>query len=143
MRSLTYLLILAGCLIGTAPLEIFLRVRVYARWKRLLLTLLPVAAVFVGWDLYAISRHQWSYDRRQIVGVTLPGHLPLEELLFFLVIPVCAVLTLEAVRAVTGWSLASTASEDAAPHGDDGSQDDDVDSEFEHAAGEDPPAQRR
>ena len=30
--------------------------------------------------------------------MTLPGRLPLEELLFFLVIPVCAVLTLEAVR---------------------------------------------
>ena len=105
MRHLIYLVVLAGCLIGTAPLEIFLRVRVYRRWKRLLLTLAPVVVVFVVWDLYAISRHHWSYDRRQITGVLLPGHLPLEELLFFLVIPVCAVLTLEAVRKVTGWTL--------------------------------------
>lgn len=105
MHHLIYLAVLAGCLIGTAPLEVFLRVRVYARWKRLLLTLAPVVVVFVSWDLYAISRHHWTYDRAQTTGVLLPGHLPLEELLFFLVIPVCAILTLEAVRAVTGWSL--------------------------------------
>ena len=37
-------------------------------------------------------------------GVVL-GDLPLEELLFFLVVPVCAVLTLEAVRAVKGWPV--------------------------------------
>jgi lycopene cyclase domain-containing protein len=92
-------------LIGTAPLEIFLRVRVYARWKRLLLTLLPVVIVFVGWDLYAISRHHWSYDRAQTTGALLPGNLPLEELLFFLVIPVCAILTLEAVSKVSGRPL--------------------------------------
>ena len=41
----------------------------------------------------------WHYDSAYLVGVTLPGRLPLEELLFFLVIPTCAVLTLEAVRA--------------------------------------------
>jgi hypothetical protein len=29
----------------------------------------------------------------------------LEELLFFLVIPICAVLALEAVRRVRGWPL--------------------------------------
>jgi lycopene cyclase domain-containing protein len=105
VRHLIYLAVLAGCLIGTAPLEVFLRVRVYARWKRLLLTLFPVVVVFVVWDVYAIARHHWSYDRAQTTGVVLPGNLPLEELLFFLVIPVCAVLTLEAVSKVTGWSV--------------------------------------
>jgi lycopene cyclase domain-containing protein len=105
VRHLSYLAVLAGCLLGTAPLEVFLRVRGYARWKRLALTLAPVVVVFVGWDVYAISRRAWSYDRRQTTGILLPGNLPLEELLFFLVIPVCAVLTLEAVRKVTGWSL--------------------------------------
>jgi hypothetical protein len=35
--------------------------------------------------------------------VRLPGGIPVEELLFFLVVPVCAVLAFEAVRTVTGW----------------------------------------
>jgi lycopene cyclase domain-containing protein len=55
--------------------------------------------VFGAWDIGAIHQRAWRYDSRYLVGVTLPGRLPLEELLFFLVIPTCAVLTLEAVRA--------------------------------------------
>ena len=55
--------------------------------------------VFGAWDLLAIRDGWWHYDPAQLVGVTLPGRLPLEELLFFLVIPTCAILTLEAVRA--------------------------------------------
>lgn len=96
---LTYLLILGGCLIGTAPLEIFLRTRVYARLPRLAGAVLPVALGFGAWDIAAIAADWWHYDARYLVGVTLPGKLPLEEFLFFLVIPTCAVLTLEAVRA--------------------------------------------
>jgi len=99
-----YLLVLLGCLLGTLPLELVLRVRVYARWRRLLLTLLPVVVVFVFWDALAIRAGHWSYDPRQTVGLVL-GNLPVEEVLFFLVVPVCSVLALEAVRVVKGWSV--------------------------------------
>jgi lycopene cyclase domain-containing protein len=98
MSHLAYLALLAACLVGTAPLEFLLRTGVYARWRRLVVALAPTVVIFAGWDIYAIHRHQWSYQRRFISGVLLPGRLPLEELLFFLVIPTCAVLTLEAVR---------------------------------------------
>lgn len=95
----TYLLILLACVVGTAPLEIVLHTRVYARWPRLVVTLVPVVLIFGGWDELAIHQGTWDYARRYLVGVYLPGRLPLEELLFFLVIPTCAVLTLEAVRS--------------------------------------------
>jgi lycopene cyclase domain-containing protein len=101
---LTYLLVLAGCLIGTAPLELVLHTRVYARWRRLLLTLLPVFVVFTLWDVLAIRAGHWAYDPRQTTGLRV-GNVPMEELLFFLVIPVCSVLALEAVRAVRGWAV--------------------------------------
>jgi lycopene cyclase domain-containing protein len=99
MSHLTYLALLAACLLATAPLELVLHVGVYRQWRRLLLTLVPVVVVFVAWDVYAIGRGMWRYDAAYLVGVTLPGRLPLEELLFFLVIPICAVLTYEAVLA--------------------------------------------
>ena len=99
-----YLLVLLACVVGTLPLELVLHTRVYARPGRLLLTLLPVVAVFTVWDVLAIRAGHWAYDPRQTSGVHL-GVLPVEELLFFLVIPVCAVLTLEAVRAVKGWPV--------------------------------------
>jgi len=96
----TYLAVLAGCLLGALWLEPALRVGVLRQWRRLLLTLVPVAAIFVAWDLAAIAAGHWTFDARQILGVRLPGGLPLEELLFFLVVPVCAVLGYEAVRKV-------------------------------------------
>jgi lycopene cyclase domain-containing protein len=102
---LLYLGVLGLCLVGTAPLEFVLHVGVYARWRRLAATLAPVLVVFVGWDLYAIAAGHWRYDPAQTTGVLLPGRLPLDELLFFLVVPVCAVLTLEAVRSVRGWRV--------------------------------------
>jgi len=90
-----YLLVLAACLLVTLPLELVLGVRVYRRPRRLLLTLLPVVAVFLTWDALAVHARQWAYHR--LVGARL-GDLPVEELAFFLVVPTCAVLTLEAVR---------------------------------------------
>ena len=102
--SLAYLAVLVGCFLGTLPLELFLHTRVYARWRRLALTLLPVIAVFATWDVLAVRAGHWSFDEDQVTGITI-GTLPLEEVLFFVVIPICAVLTLEAVRAVKGWTV--------------------------------------
>lgn len=105
MRHLAYLAVLAFCVVGTLPLELWLGVRVYRQWRRLLLTLLMVVPVFVVWDLYAISAGHWSFDPEQTTGVEFAGGLPLEELLFFVVVPVCALLSVEAVRRVRGWRL--------------------------------------
>jgi lycopene cyclase domain-containing protein len=104
MGHLTYLALLVGCLVVTAPLELLFRVRVYARWRRFLIAVVPEFVLFVGWTLYAIAHGHWHYDAGQTLPLRLPGGLPLEEVLFFLVVPLCAVLTLEAVRKVTGWN---------------------------------------
>jgi lycopene cyclase domain-containing protein len=93
-----YLAVMAGCLLVTLPLELVLHVRVYARWRRLLLTLAPVLVVFLGWDALAVHAHQWSY--RHLTGIRI-GNLPIEELVFFVVIPICVLLTYEAVRRFT------------------------------------------
>jgi lycopene cyclase domain-containing protein len=111
MGHLTYLGLLVGCLVVTAPLELVLRVRVYARWRRLLLAVLPELVVFVTWVLYAIAQGHWNYDGDLTLGVRLPGGIPVEEVLFFLVVPLCSVLALEAVRKVTGWDAGYPAEE--------------------------------
>lgn len=102
MAHLTYLAVLAGCLLCAVWLEPVLRVGVLRQWRRLLLTLAPVVLVFGGWDVAAIAAHHWSYDRAQTTGVLLPGRLPVEELVFFIVVPVCAILGFEAVRKRLG-----------------------------------------
>ena len=111
MGHLTYLSLLVGCLVVTAPLELLLGVRVYARWRRLLLAVLPEFVVFLAWVLYAISAGHWDYSSARTLDVRLPGGIPVEEVAFFLVVPLCAVLALEAVRKVTGWDAGYPAEE--------------------------------
>jgi lycopene cyclase domain-containing protein len=98
VRHYTYLAVLGGCLLAALWLEPVLRVGVLRQWRRLLLTIVPVVLVFGAWDVVAVAAHHWSYDPGQTVGITLPGGLPLEELLFFVVVPLCAILGYEAVR---------------------------------------------
>jgi lycopene cyclase domain-containing protein len=100
VRHVVYVAVLGGSLAGALWLEPVLRVGVMRQWRRLLLTLVPVAIVFVAWDLAAIAAGHWSYDDSQTLSIRLPGGLPLEEVLFFLVVPLCAVLAFEAVRTV-------------------------------------------
>lgn len=97
---MTYLLVLAGIVLVTLPLGVW--AGVYAQWRRLLLTLAPVMAVFVAWDVYAIERGHWRFDPDQTTGAAV-GSVPVEELLFFVVVPVAAVIALEAVRKARGW----------------------------------------
>jgi lycopene cyclase domain-containing protein len=103
MRHLAYLGVLGGCLAGALWLEPLLRVNVLRRWRRLLLTLVPVVVVFVAWDLAAIAAGHWTFDPEQTTGIVFPGGLPLDEVLFFVVVPICAILGFEAVRAVRRW----------------------------------------
>ena len=95
-----YLALLGACLLITLPLEFVLRARVYRRPRALVLAVLPVVIIFSIWDLVGIYRHHWSYNRRFVTGIELPLGLPLEELGFFVVIPICGLLTYEAVGTV-------------------------------------------
>ena len=94
-----YLIVLGACLAITAPLEIF-RPGVYRQARRAVRAVLPVAAVFLVWDEVAIGAHIWTYNPAYVSGVNIPFHMPIEEVLFFLVIPLCALLTYNAVSAI-------------------------------------------
>jgi lycopene cyclase domain-containing protein len=125
VAHLLYLGLLAACLVGTAPLELFLHVRVYARWRRLLGAVLPVLVLFGAWDLVGSATRTWTYTSAYLLGLRLPGRLPVEELLFFLVVPSCAVLTYEAVRVRRPrWSYGDEA--DIAPGDEAGDPADDT-----------------
>ncbi len=94
-----YLIVLAACLLITAPLEMF-GSGVYRRPWRTAAAVLPIAAVFVLWDAVAIAAHVWTYNPKLLTGVSLPARIPIEEVLFFIVIPVCGLLTYNAVDTI-------------------------------------------
>ena len=102
MDRYQYLLLMAACAAITLPLEFVFRARIYRRPRRLLRAMWLPVALFVAWDLIAIARGHWTFNDRYVTGWHLPGDLPVEELVFFLVIPLCALLTFEASRRTLG-----------------------------------------
>ena len=107
MDAWQYLIVLGSCVVVTLPLEIVGGALVYRRPKALLATLAPVVAIFAGWDLIAVHRGDWWFSARYTLGLGLAG-LPIEEWLFFLVVPTCALLTYEVLgRGARGPQLPS------------------------------------
>jgi lycopene cyclase domain-containing protein len=92
------MLIFSFC--GSAWLEIFLKTGVLRRFKRVVMSVLPISTLFLIWDAYAISQGHWFFDRTQILGIYGPFNIPLEEYLFFIVIPIAALFTIEGVTTV-------------------------------------------
>ncbi len=86
--------------IGSWWLEFAFKIRVLRRPKLALAAILPVSIFFLAWDAFAINQDHWAFDPKQILGIFGPLNIPLEEYLFFLFIPMAAILTLEGVKVV-------------------------------------------
>ena len=102
MDRYQYAILLLGCLVLTLPLEFVFRARVWRQPRRLLAAVVPPVLVFGTWDAWSIAQGHWTFSRRLTTGVKLPFDVPVEELLFFVAIPICGLLTFEAVRTVLG-----------------------------------------
>jgi lycopene cyclase domain-containing protein len=100
MDRLQYLALMGLCLLITLPLELLIGARVWRAPARLVRALVPAFGLFVVWDVWATSTGTWDFNPAYTVGITLPGGMAIEELAFFTVIPICGLLTLEAVRRI-------------------------------------------
>ena len=94
----SYVAMLTFCLAGTLWLIPAFRLQVLQQPRRLLLSVGAAGAPFLLWDLYATEVGHWRFDEAQTLPWRVAG-LPLEEIAFFVVIPLVAVLTYEGVRA--------------------------------------------
>ena len=95
----SYAGMLVFVLIGTLPLHRYYRLNVLRQPLALLEAIVPVAVLFIAWDLVATASGHWYFDPAQTFAVRLWG-LPLEEYAFFVVIPLAGILTFEAVTVV-------------------------------------------
>ena len=65
-----------------------------------------MATIFLLWDYYAVHSGHWFFDKNQVVGIYGPAGVPLEEFLFFVIVPLAGLMTIEAVRSVKKhWSF--------------------------------------
>ena len=97
MLKLSYLAMLIFTAAASFWLEIAFKVHVLRRMKRVLLSLLPISLGFLIWDAYAIAQGHWYFDQRQVTGINGPFNIPIEEILFLLIIPIEVLMTLEGV----------------------------------------------
>lgn len=67
---------------------------------RLIISLMFPFVVFVTWDVFAVSRGHWRFNEKYVTGINIIT-LPVEEILFFLVIPFCALFAWEVVKYFT------------------------------------------
>lgn len=100
MLKFGYVAMLTFTVFGSFWLEIALKVRVLKRIKRVLMSIIPVAILFLIWDAYAVANGHWKFDPEQVLGIYGPFEIPLEEYLFFIIVPMAAIMTIEGVRSV-------------------------------------------
>jgi lycopene beta-cyclase len=93
---------MAACIAVTVPLELVVGARVYRSPRRVVGAVALPLLLFSAWDVVAIRRGHWWFSSRYTTGWHLPGDLPVEELAFFAAVPLCTLLTYEAVRRILG-----------------------------------------
>ena len=98
LRHWSYAAMLAFCLIGTLPLVPVYHLTVLRQLRRLTVTIVAAGTPFLLWDLWATRAGHWHFDGEQTLPWRIAG-LPLEEIGFFVVIPLAAILAYEGVRA--------------------------------------------
>ena len=94
----TYFLILGCTLAGPLLLSFDKKVAFYKKWKPLFLSMLIPAIIYIAWDIYFTSKGIWSFNEAYYVTELKIFNLPLEEILFFFIVPYCCVFIYECIR---------------------------------------------
>jgi lycopene cyclase domain-containing protein len=96
-RNFTYLLLMLGSLAVPLAFSFEKQVRFYSKLKYLFPAILFSGIVFILWDIRFEEAGIWSFNPQYITGIYLLN-LPVEEWLFFLVIPYCCVFIYEVLN---------------------------------------------
>lgn len=75
--------------------------KLYRNISALFLSLLLIVIIFGAWDVFATYRGHWYFNPEGVWNFRIIN-LPLEEVLFFVVIPFCCIFTWEAIKYLSG-----------------------------------------
>jgi len=93
MAQFQYLMVL-GFIGSCAVLVNFgFKLRISSKWKLFLMTDAVILTLYLAWDFWAVSKGSWFFDREQTLGIYIFSRLPIEEILFFILVPLMVVLT--------------------------------------------------
>jgi len=96
-----YMLVLI--LSGFVPLvaSFYPPLKFYKHMPALFLSIILILVIFGMWDVYATFRGHWYFDPASVWKLRIIN-LPLEEVLFFVVIPFCSIFTWEVLNYFRG-----------------------------------------
>jgi lycopene cyclase domain-containing protein len=84
------LLFISVCAVGVT---LVFKVRAPRFWRTFLIVDSIVLAVYLFWDYWAIEKKIWSFDPEQTTGLKVLGIIPIEEVLFFIIVPLMSIIT--------------------------------------------------
>ena len=102
MESRLYLIL--DLLVFLGPLTRAFEPRIFyiGKWKRLLAATMAVWVLFLPWDAWFTAQGVWGFSAPYLVGWDFFG-LPLEEVLFFVVVPWASYFIYEVLQLFFPW----------------------------------------
>jgi lycopene cyclase domain-containing protein len=92
MAQFHYLFVLGFIAFCAIAVTLVFRLRVPRFWRNFLFADLSILVIYLNWDYWAIRKGNWDFDREQILGFYLFGIVPIEEVLFFIIVPLMTVI---------------------------------------------------
>jgi len=106
-KNFTYLLVLIASIAVPLALSFDRKVQFYKKLKYILPAIFVTAVIFIAWDINFTAANIWSFNLEYTLGKEFKG-LPVEEWLFFLVIPYACVFIYEVLKVYAEkWEFAN------------------------------------
>ncbi len=93
----TYLFILMGSFLFPFIIGFDKRLKYNKNWKELFKAFSIIATFFVSWDILFTYFNVWGFNEKYVIGLHL-FNLPIEEVLFFYIIPFCCLLIYKSLQ---------------------------------------------
>lgn len=94
----TYLIINLLIIIFPLVLSFDKKVAYHKNIKAIIVSTIIIGSIYLIWDSIAVSRGDWSFNRRFVTGINI-FNLPIEEILFFITVPYSCIFIYEVIRS--------------------------------------------
>ncbi len=97
LSHIVYLLLLFVTFIYPFAKSFEHRIRMHRKWKYMLPAIFITALVFIVWDYWFVRESVWHFNEHYVLGIEFL-QLPVEEWLFFIIIPYACFFIYEVTR---------------------------------------------